>query len=446
MTSYTRIEKNLWKHRWVAAVFAGTLLAGLVLVLVLKAGSAQALPCETCTGGTHQETVRATLSVTNNQPAQGKVTSSDSQINCGLGGATCSKTYNYIVTCDNTTGDCTTPTYTTVNLSTSQASGYSFLGWGGVCSGPGSCSVLMDSDKSVSASFGDVTNPTVTLTSPASNTKVGSSFTAAANANDGAGIARVEFLVDGLSQGQADTSPPYSASINALTISEGAHTVSARATDVNGRQSTSSATNVTVDKHTTVTLVDPTPAQDSSVNDSPVQVAFTTDSDVTAANIQCKTTVGTTVGAFAQCSSPYTVPTSGDGPYKVEVKATDDVGNTQTAPRNFTLDTAAPTATGGPTGTRVSRRTNITAMFSEAMKKATVESRGTFTLRKKGTTRSLGAAVVYSEPTATTFKAVLNPSRNLKPGATYIATVSSAATDLAGNPLVKKTWKFTVRS
>ena len=123
-------------------------------------------------------------------------------------------------------------------------------------------------------------------------------------------------------------------------------------------------------------------------------------------------------------------------------------------------DTTAPTATGKPTGTRVSPTANVTATFSEAMNEASVEKTNasglptTFTLKKKGTTRTLAATVVYSEPTATTFKATLNPSSNLRAGATYTATVSSVATDLAGNALDQdpniasnqpKSWKFTIQ-
>ncbi|HEX2742574.1 MAG TPA: Ig-like domain-containing protein, partial [Rubrobacter sp.] len=103
---------------------------------------------------------------------------------------------------------------------------------------------------------------------------------------------------------------------------------------------------------------------------------------------------------------------------------------------------------------------NVIATFSEAMNEASVEKTTandlptTFTLKKKGTTKTLAATVVYSEPTATTFKAGLDPTRKLRAGATYIATVSSVATDLVGNALDQnpsltgnqpKTWTFTVK-
>lgn len=148
---------------------------------------------------------------------------------------------------------------------------------------------------------------------------------------------------------------------------------------------------------------------------------------------------------------------SGDGTKTVFVEYKDNAGNVSQGVISDqilldTTDFTAPTVLKWtPTTKRVSPTANVIATFSEAMNEASVEKINasglptTFTLKKKGTTKTLAATVVYSEPTATTFKAVLNPSRNLRAGATYIATVTSAATDFVGNPLVKKTWTFTVK-
>lgn len=70
-------------------------------------------------------------------------------------------------------------------------------------------------------------------------------------------------------------------------------------------------------------------------------------------------------------------------------------------------------------------------------------NRLTFKLVRAGTATPVSATVSYS---ATTRKATLNPSVNLRPGATYTATVTTGARDLAGNALTaNKVWKFTVR-
>jgi len=109
-------------------------------------------------------------------------------------------------------------------------------------------------------------------------------------------------------------------------------------------------------------------------------------------------------------------------------------------------DTTAPTVTGtlpavGATG--VSAATNVEAAFSEAMDPATI-SGATLTLVESGATGPVSATVAYD---ATNKKAILNPSADLKPGATYAATVkggTGGVKDLAGNALVAdKTWSFT---
>jgi kumamolisin len=67
----------------------------------------------------------------------GVVTSSPAGISCGNGGA-CSASF---------------ATGTPIVLTATPANGWSFAGWGGACSGKGSCDVTMNSAQSVSATF-----------------------------------------------------------------------------------------------------------------------------------------------------------------------------------------------------------------------------------------------------------------------------------------------------
>jgi Bacterial Ig-like domain len=92
---------------------------------------------------------------------------------------------------------------------------------------------------------------------------------------------------------------------------------------------------------------------------------------------------------------------------------------------------------------------NVTATFSEAMRASTINTT-TFKLRKSGTSTNLSATVTYN---ATTKQATLNPSANLQSGATYVATVTTGAKDVAGNSLDQsfttagnqaKSWSFKV--
>jgi hypothetical protein len=110
--------------------------------------------------------------------------------------------------------------------------------------------------------------------------------------------------------------------------------------------------------------------------------------------------------------------------------------------------------------TQAAPSANVTASFSEAMDASTTDgdpstiTATTFKLVKlnaDGTTTRVTAAVSYA---ATTKKAILDPSSNLRSGRTYKATVTTGAQDLAGyaldqNPNIagdqSKSWKFKVR-
>jgi len=80
-----------------------------------------------------------TLSVSTE--GNGNVTSSDGKIQCG---SDCSESYL---------------SGTAVTLTAKPASGWSFSGWSGACSGTGTCIVTMTSDKSVTATFSQQPSP-----------------------------------------------------------------------------------------------------------------------------------------------------------------------------------------------------------------------------------------------------------------------------------------------
>ena len=85
------------------------------------------------------------LTVTKNGNGAGSVTSTPAGIDCG---PTCSSDFDY---------------GTEVTLTAAAAEGSTFTGWGGACSGTGSCVVTMDQARSVSASF-ELQQRTLTLT------------------------------------------------------------------------------------------------------------------------------------------------------------------------------------------------------------------------------------------------------------------------------------------
>jgi subtilase family protein/Big-like domain-containing protein len=106
------------------------------------------------------------------------------------------------------------------------------------------------------------------------------------------------------------------------------------------------------------------------------------------------------------------------------------------------VDTTPPTVTstspgGGTSNIQVNSVIKVT--FSEPMLPSSV-STNTFTLRIADTTTKLGGAVSLSLDGKT---ATFDPSPNLATSTRYVATISTGATDLAGNALSEsKKWSF----
>ncbi|HMF95572.1 MAG TPA: Ig-like domain-containing protein [Vicinamibacterales bacterium] len=93
----------------------------------------------------------------------------------------------------------------------------------------------------------DVTAPTVSMTAPAAGATVtGTAVTVSATASDNVGVAGVQFLLDGAAVGAEVTAAPYQIAWNSTSASNGSHTLSARARDAAGNQTTSAGVTVTV--------------------------------------------------------------------------------------------------------------------------------------------------------------------------------------------------------
>ena len=107
------------------------------------------------------------LTVSKAGTGSGTVLSNPAGINCG---STCSASFN---------------SGTSVTLSATAASGSSFAGWGGACSGTGSCTVTMDAAKSVSATFNTAPPNTFSLTVSKAGTGSGTVLSNPAGINCG---------------------------------------------------------------------------------------------------------------------------------------------------------------------------------------------------------------------------------------------------------------------
>jgi hypothetical protein len=191
---------------------------------------------------------KLSLSVTGN----GKVDSSPSGIdNCRSTSSTNACFENYTIT---------TPALN-VTLNPTADSGSVFVGWGGACSGAGSCIVAMDADKTVTATFiAAATTTTTSISAPTITYNANGSVTVTVSSPVGTPTGNVSLAVDGgtpvskvLSGGSAIFT---STDIAALTSpNAGDHSLSANYS-AQGNFAASSATgNLHVNKASSTTVV-----------------------------------------------------------------------------------------------------------------------------------------------------------------------------------------------
>ena len=92
----------------------------------------------------------------------------------------------------------------------------------------------------------DTTAPTVSVSAPATGATVSGTVSVSAGASDNVGVAGVQFLLDGANLGAEITAAPYTVNWNSTTASNAVHSITARARDAAGNQTTSVAVSVTV--------------------------------------------------------------------------------------------------------------------------------------------------------------------------------------------------------
>lgn len=92
-----------------------------------------------------------------------------------------------------------------------------------------------DTTVTVQSAVMDTQAPTVQITAPADQAMVTGQVALQATATDDFGVSVVEFLVDGVSVGQASAAP-YTVTWDASTVADGAHVIAAQARDAAGNQ------------------------------------------------------------------------------------------------------------------------------------------------------------------------------------------------------------------
>jgi CSLREA domain-containing protein len=138
---------------------------------------------------------------------------------------------------------------------------------------------------------------------------------------------------------------------------------------------------------------------------------------------------------------------------RAELNEVTAVGTSEFSAPSTVSDATAPTVKAispAQNATGVSPKANVSAVFSEAMNSSTINAT-TVTLKRAGASTKVGATISYD---AAKKKATLNPKTNLKLGATYAATVTTGAKDVAGNALDQSPslagnqamiWKVTIK-
>ncbi len=213
----------------------------------------------------------------------------------------------------------------------------------------------------VSNAVPDTTPPTVSITSPSNGATVSGTVTISATASDNVGVARVEFLVDGVVL-SSDTTSPYTASWSTTTATNGSHALTARAFDAASNQATSAAVGVTVSNaapDTTPPTVSITSPTNGATVSGTVTISSTASDNVGVARVEFLVD-----GAVlsSDTTSPYSASwnttTATNGAHALTARAFDAASNQATsAAVNVTVNNGSPpvldiTMSGVPTTIR----------------------------------------------------------------------------------------------
>ena len=206
----------------------------------------------------------------------------------------------------------------------------------------GSAAWIMQIATFKAAAGGDTTAPTVSITDPPGGT-VSGTFAISATATDNAGVAGVQFRVDGTAIGAEDTTSPYSATLNTIPLANGTHTLTAVARDINGNTATSAPVTITVNNVDTSAPAVSVTAPTGTVSGT-VTISATATDNAGVAGVQFRVD-GTAIGA-QDTTSPYNATwnttTATNGTHTLTAVATDINGNTATsAPITITVNNVA---------------------------------------------------------------------------------------------------------
>lgn len=201
---------------------------------------------------------------------------------------------------------------------------------------PGPVTVMVDNSA-----------PTVSVVQPSSGLYCGT-VVLEASANDAeSGISKVEWFADGGATPIASTTvgPPYIASFDSATLSDGGHTITARATNGSGVTANSAGVSITLDNSPAVTSL-VSPANGALVKGNIALQANATDSNTGVSQLDFLVD-GNPVGAPIM-SPPFLVSsfdttTLSDGSHTVQARSLNGAGKSGFSTATITVDNSVPT-------------------------------------------------------------------------------------------------------
>lgn len=222
---------------------------------------------------------------------------------------------------------------TSVTLTASSASGWSFQGWSGACTGTGACTVMMNAAVSVTATFRDVDPPVLKVSSLPDGSVSGSKdLNVSGTATDNGGLQGLTINGVAVTVGN-DTTFSY-----LVTLVDGKNTITTVATDLAGNK-TSDIRSITLDQSAPTIVV--TSPVDNSATASSVMTVSGTVSETSSVSVvlnsgtpQLASLNGTTFTATVILRS---------GLNTITVTGTDSVGNASSSvKRTVTYDDKKP--------------------------------------------------------------------------------------------------------
>lgn len=257
--------------------------------------------------------------------------------------------------------DC--PVTETAHLSATAQTGWSFADWTGACTGTGACSVSMSGNRSVTANYQDVQDPTVALIAPPAGPRRETTLSAEATGTDNWRVDKVEFLLDGVVVATDPTPGDGFTHTFDVASKDTSFTIGVRSVDPAGRQSAVVSRTYTVDRVGPAPGFTSGPPANGIIGASEATFEFSA-SDASALTWTCRLD-GAEFGACTSNSS-YRVTGLADGPHTVIVRATDSAGNTGEASRAFTVNAVRPgvTITDGPAEGAIIRAAQTSIRFA----------------------------------------------------------------------------------